>query len=267
MRFRPARHSSLAEVVLDQILARMSDNSLRPGERLPNETELARLFQVGRSSVREALRVLVVMRLIETRPGRGAYVLRKPAGLLPAAGSHVGVAQHLERMAMQDLLEAREAIEGRAAELAAERATRTEIRDIERCALAVERKVSAGKSYFRANLEFHVAVAKASHNQIFAESVRELLGQLRSFRERLMAEEPIMRERDVAEHGAMLEAIKAGNGIRARQLAIQHIRTANETASRFGVAGTVAPLKRRIGGAKRTSVTVSSISDRSGRTQ
>lgn len=62
----------LSQAVLEQLLARIRDGSIRAGDGLPGEYELMRMLKVGRSSIREVLRGLITMGLVETRPGRGA---------------------------------------------------------------------------------------------------------------------------------------------------------------------------------------------------
>jgi GntR family transcriptional repressor for pyruvate dehydrogenase complex len=244
MRLTPSKRVNVSDSVLQQLLEAMRNGSLSPGERLPTESELSRLLQVGRSSVREALRVLAVIGLIETRPGRGAYVLRKVEGILPLAGSSFALASHLERVAVQNLFEVRELIEGRAAELAAERATDETLADINRCARQVEREVSSGKTYYDSNTAFHIAIARASQNYVLLESVRQLHGHHRAFRERLMVKETSMRNRDVDEHEAITDAIRSGDGEGARREMIRHIRSSLEVIRRFEIGETVTTIGR-----------------------
>ena len=79
--------------------------------------------------------------------------------------------------------------------------------EVDRHYLDIERRVNAGLTYFRPNAAFHAAVARASHNNVLAESVQQLIGQVRLYRERLMREIKGMPAGDVAEHGAVLAAI------------------------------------------------------------
>src|SRR6516162_9215081 len=119
--FRPARREAVSQIVLDQLLAEIREGSLKPGDRLPTESELTRMFEVGRSSIREALRGLITLGLIETKPGRGAIVRHGAESPLARVGFRVSVEQ-LNTRALLDLLEVREALEGQAAEYAARRA-------------------------------------------------------------------------------------------------------------------------------------------------
>lgn len=242
--FRAAKRSPLSDLVLRQLLERMRDGTLRPGQRLPTEAELARLLGVGRSSIREALRVLVAMNLIETRTGRGAIVLHRPESIFPGVISTAGMAAHLERMTALDMLEVREALEGKTAQLAAERATTDQLLEIESCARRVEHFALGGKSYHRANTAFHLAIAAASQNQACVESLRPLFATPVAFRERLMVEDAAMRERDLREHAALVAAIRTRDGPRACALAVEHVLSAIKAVQRFGVGNSVEPIRR-----------------------
>jgi GntR family transcriptional repressor for pyruvate dehydrogenase complex len=219
-----ARRRSLSDTVVEQLLAQLRNGSVRPGDRLPGEHELMRMLGVGRSSVREALRALITLGLVETRPGRGPVVVARSPNPLAGLGSGADVTDALQKSAVLDLLEVRECLEGQAAALAAERATPLDLVTIEGHALEIERRIGAGLTYFRPNAAFHTAVARASHNNILAESVHRLVGQVRVYRERLMREIPGMPSGDVAEHWAVLGALKERDADRARAAMVAHIR-------------------------------------------
>ena len=244
VRLTPFRRVNISDNVLQQLLDAIREGTLRPGERLPTESELSQRLGVGRSSVREALRVLAAMGLIETRPGRGAHVLRKVEGILAPAGSSLALATHLERVALQDLFEVRELIEGRAAALAAERLTNETMTEIAHCASQVERQVKSGEIYYDTNGAFHIAIARASQNYVLFESVRQLHGHHRAFRERLMLNDKAMRNRDVEEHRAIAEAIRRRDGVQAQEEMVRHIRSSLAVIRSFEIGETVTTIGR-----------------------
>ena len=241
MRLEPPRRVSLSQAVLDQLLARIRDGSIRAGERLPGEYELMRMLKVGRSSVREALRGLITMGLVETKPGRGAIVVARAPNPLAHLAAHGQSIEHLQKWAILDLLEVRESLEGQAAELAAERATPQDLSAIQRHLLEVEKEIAEARTYFRSNTNFHLAVARASRNSVLAESVRHLVGQVRAYRERLMRELRDMPERDVAEHRAVLEAIRRHKPEQARRAMVRHIRSFAQIVRGLDAAGRAGP--------------------------
>jgi GntR family transcriptional repressor for pyruvate dehydrogenase complex len=192
-----------------------------------------RMLGVGRSSVREALRALITLGLVETRSGRGAVIIARSPNPLARLGTGADVADALQKWAVLDLLEVRESVEGQAAALAAERATPLDLVTIERYALEIERRIDAGTTYFRSNAAFHTAIARASHNNLLAESVQQLVGQVRVYRERLMQEILGMPSGDVAEHRMVVEAIKDRDPERARTAMVTHIRRFAELVRAF----------------------------------
>src|SRR5574342_711822 len=131
----------LSQVVLEQLMEQIRSGSLRPGDRLPTEHELARALDVGRSSVREALRGLIAFGLIETKAGRGAVVTQQARSPLAHVRSSAHLLERVQKTALLDLLEVRECLEGQAAELAAQRATAEDVATIERAAGSVERQI------------------------------------------------------------------------------------------------------------------------------
>jgi GntR family transcriptional repressor for pyruvate dehydrogenase complex len=183
-----------------------------------------RMLGVGRSSVREALRGLISLGLVDTRPGRGAVVLsRGPSPLAHLRDQGLSI-ERIQRTTLLDLLEVRESIEGQAAELAAGRATREDFATIEARSMELERQIVAGRIYSSSNVDFHLAVANASGNSVLTESLKHLLGQLRAFRERTVREITQMPRRDLLEHRAIVEAIRRRQPGRARRAVIQHTR-------------------------------------------
>jgi GntR family transcriptional repressor for pyruvate dehydrogenase complex len=221
--------------VLDQVLARIRNGSLRPGDRLPSEHELMRRLGVGRSSVREALRGLISLGLVDTRPGRGAVVVSRVASPLAHLQTHRLSIEGVQRFALLDLLEVRESLEGQAAELAARRATAEDLVEIEGRRAEIEKQIAAGQVYSSANVRFHLAIARAGHNGVLRDSLRHLLRQLREFRERTIREIPQIPRRDIAEHRAIAGAIRRRRPAAARRAMIRHIRRYAAMVKRFGV--------------------------------
>src|SRR3990172_1256658 len=131
----PAIHKSrsLPEVVLEQIQRLIAQGKLRPGDHLPSEMELAERFGVGRSSIREAMRVLQLVGVVEVIQGKGSFV-REP-GILPLMIDWSRIA---EMGIISEVMEARQFMEVLLAQLAAERATEEDLEAL-RAALARSR--------------------------------------------------------------------------------------------------------------------------------
>jgi GntR family transcriptional repressor for pyruvate dehydrogenase complex len=225
MEVKPAQRISLSQVVFDQLLDQIRSGSLRPGERLPGEYELMRRFEVGRSSVREALRGLIMLGAVETKPGRGAIVLGHAGIPVARLRSQRGSIFQLQKRAVLDLLEVRESLEGQAAELAVKRATPADLASIELAALEVEKRIQEEVIHYRANMEFHLAIARAAHNSVLAESLQYLMREVRTFRESVMREVSEVPLRDAVEHRAILKAIQERKPAGARRAMVKHIRS------------------------------------------
>jgi GntR family transcriptional repressor for pyruvate dehydrogenase complex len=151
-------------VVTEQLLTMFRRGTLKPGDRLPTEVEIMRLTGVGRSTVREAVRSLTSMQLVEVRPGSGTYVRAHDNDHLqdPLMLFHLSSDQ-----ALADLVEARRAVEPTIARLAAERARPEDVEALERALAAMAgrgAKRTRWRDWREDHLAFHTALARATHN-------------------------------------------------------------------------------------------------------
>lgn len=153
----------LPQVVLDQFRRLIADGQLHPGDRLPSEMELAERFGVGRSSIREAMRVLHLLGVIEVIQGKGTFV-REP-GILPVVSDWTRISQ---MGIISEVMEARQFIELILAQLAAERATDEDIEKLQKAVDHSRRSLKSLEHSSRAGVDFHVVLADAAHNQILA---------------------------------------------------------------------------------------------------
>lgn len=168
--FQPVRRSRLYQDIVRQIQDLIADRHLQPGDRLPGERELAEAFSVSRQSVREALRVLDYIRVVEVRPGEGTFVATTPPTPLdPSVYSLLS-----ERTFLMDLLEARRILEDGIVHLAARRATRDDVEALESFLTAREAELAAGKHDVASDLAFHAMLADATGNPVLLSAMRHL---------------------------------------------------------------------------------------------
>ena len=118
--FQPIVSDRLSDKAVGQIKALIEEGRLKPGDKLPSERALMKLLSVSRASLREAFRVLEALGLIEVRTGIGAFVVQTDAGALPNEWTTLLMNTQQE---MFDLLDVREALEAKAAALAAQKAS------------------------------------------------------------------------------------------------------------------------------------------------
>lgn len=157
------RHGPVVPQVESLLRERLRTGYWQPGDRLPNEVRLAADLGVGRSSVREAVRLLAREGLLDVRHGSGTFV----AAAAPESPESNGVRQLLRRARLAEVYEVRRALEVEAARLAAQRA-RPEDLDRLRTGLhrRQEQRPDDAVAFVEADLEFHRAIVEASGNAL-----------------------------------------------------------------------------------------------------
>ena len=160
------RTSSLAEQVADQINQVIIDQNINAGEKLPNEFELAARLNVGRGTIREAVKLLVARNCLEIRRGKGTFVVEKPGQI----EDPLGFAYVKDKITLAvDLMELRLQLEPWVAQLAAQRIEETEKDTLRQLCEQVEHKIRSGEDHGPADKEFHAYVARCTHNSVITE--------------------------------------------------------------------------------------------------
>ncbi len=178
---RITRHSA-PRLVAEQLLKKIDNGELAPGDGLPAQRELAKLLGVGRSSLREAVNALAVMGYLEVIQGKGTFICEP----LPAADASLSKLDGaLQAGALIDLMEIRETIECRSAELAAERAGANDIRQLNHILSQIDAHRTDYDAYLDADLAFHLCVAQTAQNSVTLEITRLLLEKVATHHRRL----------------------------------------------------------------------------------
>ena len=165
---------SLADMIAETLKQQITEGTYRAGDKLPTEPELMKTFGVGRSSVREAVKLLVNMGVVRVQQGSGTFVA------VPSNNEDVNI--KMSTADRTELDEVRKILDIAIVEKAVAR--RTE-KDIERMRASLEkRKVNAEKGLLEecieADLNFHIAIADAAHNRILADIYRSAATHLLS---------------------------------------------------------------------------------------
>lgn len=211
---------SLPDLVADRIAKAIQDGSLKPGDRLPTEHEFVQRLGVGRTSVREGLQKLQALGLVETRKGRGTFVSH-------VGGDDVGGFPRwsaMHRFAISEMLEIRMGLEATAAGLAAQRASSSDLSEIERRHfdhVAAAKRGTLGE-IVGSDEHFHRAIAKAAGNRALSRMLEGLAAEAMEFRRRTHAL-PGGPNRSTTGHQAILEAIRRGDPCAARLAMVQHL--------------------------------------------
>lgn len=215
---RPMVKSRLYEQVLERLRAHVTEAGLKAGDRLPAERDLAASLGVSRASVKQAIVVLEVQGLVEARHGGGTYLVRDTLDVEP-------VEQLVERRKrLPEVLEAREALETKLAELAAERRTDAELETIREALDFMRDEIDGGDNGVEGDRRFHAAVTAAAHSSLLADFMKTIAGQITESRTESLRQ-PGRPSRSLAQHTAIYEAIAAGDAKKAAAAMRKHVRT------------------------------------------
>ena len=220
MSYQPIERRKVYELIAEQLIGQISERRLQPGDPLPPERELTRLYGAGRSSVREALRMLESRGLIEA-VGNGSFVVAPYGNPL---NSSLRLLLSLDEGTLHDIFELRRLLECEAAGLAAARRSDEHLREmadaIEDMAAGLDS--ATGDRFIDADLRFHLAVAAATGNRLVLHSmhaVRDVIRRALSSVFRI----PQSPQRAVEEHRAIRAAIEAQDPARAREEMRAHL--------------------------------------------
>lgn len=216
--FQPVRRSRVYEDIVRQIQDLLADRHLQPGDRLPAERELAGVLSVSRQSVREALRVLDYIGVVEVRPGEGTFVASTPP--TPLDPSLYG--QLSERSFLLDLLEGRRILEEGIVHLAARRATRDDLETLEDSLAAREAELVAGRRDVEGDLAFHVMLAESTGNRALVSAVRHLNEMWLQAREKT-GRRPTSPRKALRFHRQILQAVRRRQPAAARRILRRHL--------------------------------------------
>ena len=197
------------------------EGRLRPGEKLPNELELARELGVSRTTLREAVRTLAAQGVLEVRRGRGTFVSQRVREI-----DDYGFAS-LDRVKgqLRDLFELRSIFEPQAARLACLRATEEELADILEKGAAVEACIRAGRDRVEADGAFHAAIVRATHNEFMVRLLPLIHRAVQTAVE--TGKEPERLAADtIRDHALLLEFFERRDGAGAGHAMAVHMRHA-----------------------------------------
>lgn len=219
----PVRRYRLYQDIVAQIEALLDRGELRPGDQLPTERILAEQFQVSRASVREALRALELLGIVETHAGGGTFVRRAVAGDLARPLSALISRGH----PIADVIEVRGLIEPALAARAAERVMPDELAELREIVAAQERKIAAGESYAEEDTRFHELVGRAARNDLLVTMLTAIFDVLRASREEWL-QTNARAHASLDAHRRILSALEAHDAAAAREASADHIRAVGE---------------------------------------
>ncbi|GAA2428035.1 FadR/GntR family transcriptional regulator [Actinomadura vinacea] len=199
---RPVTRLRLYEQVVAQLREYAATAGLKRGDRLPSERELAERLGVSRASIKQAIVVLEVQGLVEIRHGGGTFLRQDSLRAEPVA---VLVDR---RRRLPDVLDAREALETKLAELAALRRTEDDLAAIDAALEAMRAEVEGGRLGEEGDRRFHGAVTAAAHSELLAEFMREIADQIAESRHESL-QQPDRPAQSLAQHVRIADAVRA----------------------------------------------------------
>ncbi|QBH95035.1 FadR family transcriptional regulator [Limnobaculum zhutongyuii] len=164
--------NNIADAVYKQMLNKILDGSWKENERLPSEFELSTMFNVSRTSTRSAVQKLRDRGIIYTKHGKGSFV-SADIDKERISNSQKPI-MHLSQEEFMDMMVFRQTVEFKCIELAAENANEEDIKAIEDALNRMLVNKNNYKKYSQADLDFHIAVIKASHNKIFIHIINDI---------------------------------------------------------------------------------------------
>lgn len=214
MKFARVQQVRLHEQIIARFNEMAEDGQLSPGDRLPPERELLAQLGVSRQVLREALTVMEAQGMLTTTPGGGRVFNGRAPGDVGA------LVEALKASALFEILDAREAIESKSAELAAVNASQDDVADLRRRVASLE----VGRYSFEWNYEFHLAIAEVSGNQILHNLLQLLLHARREVQQHeYLSQEQLSQL--FAEHTALIDAIATRDPTAARLAMANHFAT------------------------------------------
>jgi GntR family transcriptional repressor for pyruvate dehydrogenase complex len=217
--FQVVRKTRVSEEIIGQVRDLITSGRLKVGDRLPAERELAKTLQVGRSTVREAIRALESLGVLEARPGEGTFLVSNPSDKqFDPITAHAFSSWENQRK----LFEVRMVIEPDLAALAARRASFEQIVKMRATLQEQDAQVKAGESGIKADSAFHYLLAEAAGNDILYRIMDSLMDLLRETREASLHTGD-RSVRSMRQHKALLRAIETRDPVAAERRMREHI--------------------------------------------
>lgn len=224
------RRTTIVDDIAADLRAMILSGQLQPGQFLEPQKSLAERYGIGLSTLRESIQVLEALGLVASHPGKGTWV-RQDA--LDTIFNPTEIKNRLGELNAQQIYESRSVIEVGLTRFAALRATHQDLEAIWKALDEMQAGVQDEIAFVQADLEFHMAVARASHNHLleqFYYLVRDLLSEVITE----MVSLPNVKKESIVLQRTIAEAIQAHNVERAEAAALAHMQYIETLLKRYG---------------------------------
>lgn len=221
---RPISRATLPKEIVKALTSLIMKGVWKPGDLIPSEKELAKRFQVGRSTIREAVKSLAVLGVLELRAGEGSIVQAPNSELLSGA-FRWGLL--LSERNLDDLVDVRVLIEAECARRAAQRNSSALLELLDASLTDMAAHQTDHTAFMESDTRFHMAIARAAQNPIFENMGSTIQSIVRIWYPKTYFI-PETKDRTIAEHRAIAEAIGAGDAHQAALAMQKHLTAAGE---------------------------------------
>jgi GntR family transcriptional regulator, transcriptional repressor for pyruvate dehydrogenase complex len=218
----PVERTTLSAAAFDQLISHVVRGRWKAGDRIPPERDLCQQLGIARTSLREALKAMELVGMVDSRVGDGTFVCPRSEFLSrPLLWAFTGT----DDAEFQEIMEARIIIEENLAGLAAQRASKQEIKVIGDAMQMMRDSIARGEPILEADMAFHLTIAHASHNNVLAKSVQLLRNVMRQWLF-YKVQIPDVAPRILKRHLAIYRAIAQQRPVAARREMRLHLEEA-----------------------------------------
>lgn len=233
MKFQPIKPKKVSSQIADQIRASILAGDFSPGDKLPTERDLAEMFGVSRPSVREALNSLASAGLVMSYQGGGTVVMSL---VETTARNPLGELIRTQQDRALDVIEVRKCMESWTAYYAAQRALPEDIRRMEEIVSGMERNLEGLLPSEDLDANFHIVIARASHNIVWLHLMQSLFDAMKEFQQSVWMAVYITGEDHhqlYLHHRSIFEAIKARDPEASRVAMMEHLTFAEQRSTAY----------------------------------
>ena len=222
LQLAPMEVPKASDVLADELRERILNGEFAEGDALPPERELQAQTRMSRATVREALRILQVQGLVRVKAGRAGGTFVQLPGR-DAVAKSVSLLIRGQQFRLSDLLETREAIEPFCARMAARNRTDADLERMDQANEALADETSALAKFLQANVDWHLAVAIASHNELLAGLMTALSRAIYTSTENERFVDEKVRRDTVKAHRSITKAVRAQDADAAVRRMTRHV--------------------------------------------
>lgn len=220
--FKSVKSGNISELIARQIKSAILNGTMKPGDRLPPERDMAEQFQTSRVSVREALKRLEAAGLLTIKRGSGVYA--SGISSKPMTDSLSSILK-IQKTSIHELIEARIIFEPHIVRLATERITPEDFQELDNNIAEASRIIRSNVSASSINIEFHSIIARATHNLVIALTMENMFNVTKEwFLERSGDSKKMMKlsRQSILYHKRILEALRERNSQKVYELMLKH---------------------------------------------